>query len=276
MSWSAWMPIQDAGYSGAQPYAVFVSGFQRYATNWQRPEWRYDRTTGYVEYRGLINVPAARNNGNEPMIITYLPASPGLPIPTKNYLLQGMSNQADRVYGQPYRLDIQPYAGAHHVVRCTNGTGLAAGTWIWLELLWSASDYDPDWYPWRQVGVNANGVLATFGPGWSNYADPPWSADFRFTKDYKRWQWRALLKGPTLGTAPPYDNIVTVSHPNPQTLGNCLNHALINYYWAGGEGAAMRVDNRQHAGGHRLDIVSAVNGTVPAWFGLILDYCTTL
>lgn len=274
MTFSAWMPIQAAGYSGAAPYAVFVTGHERYATSWQRPEWRYDRATGYVEYRGLVRMTQAKAVGNTAMIITYLAESPGLPKPTENFLLKGMSNAADRLWGQPFRLDIQPYAGAHHCVTNPAGSpGLAVDTWVWLDLCWSASDSDPNWFPWREPGVNADGVLATYGAGWSKYA-AGWNCGFRFTRDYKRWQWRALLKGPTLAAAPPYDNIMTITHPTPQTYGNCLNTCLINHDWAGGSASGMRVDNRQHAGGHRLDVVSAEASVVPAYFGVILDYCT--
>jgi hypothetical protein len=276
MTFSPWMPIQPAGYSGPQPYAVFVAGHQRYAAEWQRPEWRYDRATGYVEYRGLVKMTTAKPVGNTAMIVTYLAESPGLPKPTVNYLLKGMSNAADRAWGQPFRLDIQPYTGAHHCVTNPAGSpGLAADTWIWLELCWSASNSDPLWFPWRAIGANADGVQASFGAGWSDYYAPAWSNDFRMTRDYKRWQWRALVKGPSLATAPPYDNIVTVSHPNPQTLGNCLNDCLINADWSGGSAIGMRVDNRQHPGGHRLDVVGAEAGVVPAYFALTLDYCTT-
>ena len=274
MTFSPWMPIQAAGYSGPLPYAVFVAGFEFYAADWQRPEWRYDRATGYVEYRGLLRVSATVPQSNGPMILTYLTPSPGLPKPTENFLLKGMSSSADRAWGQPFRLDIQPHASAHHCVTAPAGSpGIVAPTWIFLDLLWSASNSDPNWFPWREPGVNADGVLATYGAGWSKYA-AGWNCGFRFTRDYKRWQWRALLKGPTLAAVPPYDNLMTISHPNPQTLGNCLNISIINADWAGGSAIGMRVDNRQHAGGHRLDIVGAEAGVVPAYFGLILDYTT--
>jgi hypothetical protein len=272
MTFSAWMPIQSAGYSGPLPYSVFVSGFTRYDAAWQRPEWRYDRATGYIEYRGLVRMTSAVAVGNLPMILTYLTPSPGLPKPTENFLLKGMSNAADRAWGQPFRLDIQPHASAHHAVHApAGGAGLAVDTWIWLELLHSASDSDPLWYPWREPGVNADGVLATYGAGWSKYA-AGWNCGFRFTRDYKRWQWRALLKGPTLAAAPPYDNIVTVTHPTPQTIGNTLNICLINRDWAGGSAIGIRVDNRQNAGGHRLDVTGGTAGVVPAYFGVIMDY----
>lgn len=277
MTFSPWMPIQSAGYSGPLPYAVFSAGFQRYDPTWQRPEWRYDRATGYVEYRGLVRMTAPQGFGHQfPAIVTHLEPSPGLPKPTLNYLLKGMSNAADRAWGQPFRMDIQPHATAHHQVTFPASTeGIVADTWMWLELCHSFSDSDPLWFPWRNVGVNADGVLATFGPGWSNYHET-WGTDFRFTRDYKRWQWRALVKGPTLATAPPYDNIVTVTQPNPQTLGNCLNICLTNRDWAGGQTIGIRVDNRQHPGGHRLDVVGAAAGVTVPYFGMTLDYCTSI
>lgn len=274
MTFSAWMPVQAAGYSGAWPYAVFSSGYERYDPGWQRPEWRYDRATGYVEYRGLVRMTAAQGSGHTiPVITTYLDPSPGLPKVAKNYLLKGMSNAADRAWGQPFRHDVQPHATAHHQVTFpASGVGIATQTWVFLDLCVSLSDSDPLWYPWREIGVNADGVLASYGAGWSKY-NASWAADFRFTRDYKRWQWRALLAGPTLAAAPPYDNIVTVSHPTPQTMGNCLNTCVINNDWAGGQAIGMRVDNRQHAGGHRLDVVGAVSRAA-TWFGVTLDYYT--
>jgi len=279
MTFSAWMTVQAYGYSGTAPYAVFTSGYQRYHPTWQNTQWRYDRATGYVEYRGLaINTvaqPAAQTNA--PMILTYLTPSPGLPKPTVQTIVRGMSNSGDRSYGQPFRFDIANHATAHHSVNVHGGSVLVpVNTWFWLELNHSFSNADPMWYPWRNISSGpADGVTATFGSGWSEY-NAGWARDFRFTRDYKRWQWRALLTGPSLGAVPPYDNIVIVAHPSPQTLGNCLNVSVVNKDWAGGPMQGMRVDTRQQAGGHRIDIVSATAGTVPGYFAMTLDYCTNL
>jgi hypothetical protein len=77
-----------------------------------------------------------------------------------------------------------------------------------------------------------------------------------------------------MGNVPPYDNIAIIAHPSPQTLGNCLNICQTIYGWAGGPMQGIRVDTRQQAGGHRIDVVSAVAGTVAGYFAMTLDYVT--
>ncbi len=124
-------------------------------------------------------------------------------------------------------------------------------------------------------GQTIDGWRVDMAPRFSTSYSAMWDAEVRCTKDYKRWQWRNLLRN-SGGTSwsSPYNNIAVITHPNPQTLGNCLNTSLIEKGWAGGNGIPYRVDNRQNASGHQLDMVSLPTTFTANWLQLGLDYFT--
>lgn len=285
--WSAWMPIQAYGYTGPKPYVTFGPDVVRYGSTWMQPQWRYDPAAGYVEYAGLCSLSVAKAGSFE-LLINYMNPTPAIPYPadgnTQTYMLTGMTNMGDASYGHPVRYTLgratSQWPGSHHHVWWTvSTTAPAAGRWFWLNSVHSFSDSDPEWFPWRKVvatnGQTINSVRVDLASRFSTSYSAGWDAEMRCTKDYKRWQWRNLLRnsGGALSGSP-YNNIAVVTHPNPQTLGNCLNTALVEYSWAGGNGIPYRIDNRQNAAGHQLDMVSMITTFNPTWAQVELDYFT--
>ena len=285
--WSSWMPIQAYGYTGTKPYATFGPDVARYSSTWQRPEWRYDISTGQVEYQGLARL-NANKAGSFELVINYMDPTAGIPaLPadnSKRIMLTGMTNMGDASWGHPERFDIgrstATWPGSHHHIWWNIGnTAPVSGRWFWLNHSISFSNFDPDWFPWRGVvatnNQSINGVTVSLASRFSTSYSATWDAEMRCTTDYKRWQWRNLLRnsGGALSGSP-YNNIAVVTHPNVQTYGNCLNTSLSEYSWAGGSGIPYRLDTRQNAAGHQLDMVGMVTTYNPSWVQVNLDYYT--
>jgi hypothetical protein len=280
MSWSAWLPIQAAGYSGATPFARYVSGvpFTRYATSWERPQWRYDRATGEVEYKGLISVTAdyGAASTSYALIECWMDPSPGMPKPTQYEMFFGMSNNGDASWGQVLRMDVAPSgtSGIHHTINTSTGTtGLLAGRWVYLNVHKKFGN-EPSFTPWTNMGTSYSGVTMSLDSRWGYPYDANWPCQWRCTTNYSRWQWRGLLRnnGGALGTTPPYVPIVNIYHPNPHDgRMYILNHGGGHYPWGGGQVANMRLDALPITGGHRLVLTSS-KAQSPVYLMLQQDY----
>ena len=279
------MPIQPSTFTGPRPFARYHPGvpLQRFSDAWHRPEWRFDRATGYVEYRGMIFFNAAYGSTNvtHPLVECHMDAAPALPRPDQSQMYMTLANitAAGAPWGEVTRIDMRRtnIEGAHHAVTLNGGTsgGFPAGTWLMLNMLHSFSDSDPTFTPWRPVPVGGDGVTMTLDARWGvPFSPDDWLAQWRCTPNHSRFQWRGLLRnnGGVLGTTPPFVPVLNVFHPNPHAGREIiLNAQMGNWPWQQGQVAGIRVDARPQAQGHSIDLV----GTNPVnsnYYALTLDY----
>lgn len=280
MTFTPWLRIlESTDATPAAPYAKFSAYFTRYHAAWREPSWRYDRSTGEIEYRGLVAVktgqtaPAAAVN----MLTCDLPAYPNLPKPPL-HMHMAISSYASGVINEVVRIDCNPGSGPHHGlnVDLTGGNAMGAGNWIWIGGVniscGTTTHHNPLFYPWAgnnaQYGQVSGGTYFNYYGGWADY--PGWlGAQVRTSLDSRRHQWRGLIQN-TGAAASGHPTMIDVAHPAPLGGLRVINSAMVNHVWAGGQAGSMRIDALPHSYGYQI-ILIGIEAT-SAWIPLNLDF----
>jgi hypothetical protein len=177
-----------------------------------------------------------------------------------------------------FRIDLSPTPteGIHHYLYAViDSATIPVGQWCWLGSEPVSLGPDPEFSAWQPVHTDLPGsaVRCTVAPRWAAFGDANYhSGQWRVSHDLNRWQLRGLLtnSGGALGQAPPFDLVLTFTHPRP-LVGNILIEAMAPIVWAGGSAASMRMDAKPDAAGHSIQLVSA-KAVNPAWLNINAEY----
>lgn len=279
MTFSPWLRILDSTEPApAQPYAQFSSYFTRYHPVWREPSWRYDRATGEIEYRGLIKAAVEVPVATQRLLTCYMPTYPALPKPPL-FMLEAISPHGTTSgIVENLRIDCNPTSAGHHDLNLVlvGGGVMAAGQWFWIgDFAISCGNRNPTFGPWTRAnsltGQKCFDAYFNIFGGWGEYGSGWAEPQFRCTPDYRRWQWRGLMRNTSGAANNTQANIIDIAHPAPFLNQQILNLLMVHVTWAGGQSHSSRIDCSPNGYGHKLNLVSP-KAVASGWVAFNLDY----